>query len=104
MKKTIISNAGNLDPAAGAIDLGFPSFEEWANDRIVKLHHQYISLKRRCDQCGRAFLAKGNHRRAHNFCATRCRRIYDAEHRDPKRQAQYMRAYRKRLRERRQLS
>lgn len=56
-------------------------------------------LLRRCDECRVFFIAKGNFERAHHFCSEPCRRKYDREHRDPERQRNYMRAYRKRKRE-----
>ena len=60
------------------------------------LIHPNGALLRRCDwpQCGRFFLARSNHQRAHSFCCEAHRRAYDVAHRDPAIVAKYMRGYR----------
>jgi hypothetical protein len=52
------------------------------------------NLVRRCDHCDKFFVAARNHRRKHHFCCTAHRRAFDHAHRDPKKQAAYMRKYR----------
>jgi hypothetical protein len=56
-------------------------------------------LLRRCDECRRFFMAKGNFERPHHFCGEPCRRRFDVKHRDPNKQREYMRAYRQRKKE-----
>lgn len=63
---------------------------------VDQVEEKLAQRLRRCDECGNYFLAKGDHRRAHSFCREPCRRLFDQKHRDPTKQAEYMRAYRQR--------
>jgi hypothetical protein len=55
---------------------------------------------RRCDHCHSFFIVRRNHRRKRHFCRPEHRRAFDHSHRDPKKQAAYMRDYRQTLAER----